>query len=290
MAASLFFLADCVGLYGTPAAARTDHTSPCISQTSSSELLANLLFAKDPMSPARWFKTLVFVPYKLATTAVSVCLPLPAGVFKPTFVAGAAIGRAVGETLHALCATAFPADADDVARFLAWEYAVIGAAAFAAGVTRALSTAVIFLELAGENHLRGPLAFATLLAHFIGNRCGPSLYDALIDTSGTPSLPEIPARTYYLPVRRVARPVAPVSAFFVEETKAPGGAGRAAAAAPDRDRATTYERFRAALARAASPTPPAKAAYGAVARRDADADTDADDAPVPFLTVSARCI
>ena len=60
--------------------------------------------------------------------------------------------------------------------------------AFAAGVTRALSTAVIFLELAGENHLRGPLAFATLIAHYIGNRCGPSIYDALTDASAAPVL------------------------------------------------------------------------------------------------------
>lgn len=45
------------------------------------EDVANLLFAKDAMGPASRLKTLVFVPYKLATTAVSVCLPLPAGLF-----------------------------------------------------------------------------------------------------------------------------------------------------------------------------------------------------------------
>lgn len=72
-----------------------------------------------------------------------------------------------------------------------WEFALIGSAAFSAGVTRAVSTAVIVFELSGENHLRLPLGVALMISYFIANRFTKGVYDALMDTNGTPHLEEV---------------------------------------------------------------------------------------------------
>ena len=220
-----------LGLAGTRASSSGNLSSYGESSSSlehesnnSNDDVFEVLFQKKPMDDATRLKTFWFVPYKLFITIVSVVLPLPVGVFKPTFTTGAAVGRALGELLHSLTAhlaeslndsgeTAVEDSNTPFTRFLPWEFAVIGAAAFAAGVTRALSSAVIFLELAGENHLKAPLLIATLVAHFIGNRFTKPIYDALIDTNGTPTLPDLPARCYYLPARAVMHPVLEVSIF-----------------------------------------------------------------------------
>jgi len=226
------------GLAGTRASFERTYYAESSAPTSkdegdrSSDDVFEVLFQRSPMDDATRLKTFWFVPYKLFTTTVSVVLPLPVGVFKPTFTTGAAVGRALGELLHNVAArlvddrwleslndgsgtSLFTGGYSDglFTRFLPWEFAVIGAAAFAAGVTRALSSAVIFLELAGENHLRAPLLIATLVAHFIGNRFTKPIYDALIDTNGTPTLPDLPARCYYLPARAVMHPVLDASVF-----------------------------------------------------------------------------
>ena len=72
-----------------------------------------------------------------------------------------------------------------------WEFALIGSAAFAGGVTRAVSTAVIVFELSGQNHLRLPLGVALMISYFIANWFTKGIYDALMDTNGTPYLFEV---------------------------------------------------------------------------------------------------
>ncbi|KAJ1450791.1 chloride channel [Pelagophyceae sp. CCMP2097] len=200
--------------------------------------VTEILFAKEPMANATHAKLFGYVPYKLAVTALSVTLPLPAGVFKPTFICGAAIGRAVGELLHRYGKPAggifglFATQAVHDQHFEPWEYAVIGASAFAAGVTRALSTAVIFLELAGENHLRTPLLIATLVAYFIGNCFTNSIYDALADTNGAPTLQPLSEQRYHLPARDIMQPVESVADFCRGSDVAPAPAAEVGALPP----------------------------------------------------------
>jgi H+/Cl- antiporter ClcA len=43
---------------------------------------------------------IAYVVFKFLVTALCVCLPLPVGLFTPTFVTGGAIGRLFGEALH----------------------------------------------------------------------------------------------------------------------------------------------------------------------------------------------
>lgn len=144
----------------------------------------------------------MYVLFKFLVTTLCVSLPLPVGLFTPTFVTGGAIGRLFGETVHYFQPTT---------RFTSlepWEFAVIGAAAFSSGVTRAVSTAVIVFELSGQNNLRLPISVALLLAYFVANRFTKNVYDELLDTNGTPTLPELPAELYMVTAAQVMLPIA----------------------------------------------------------------------------------
>ncbi|CAN0464794.1 unnamed protein product, partial [Ectocarpus sp. 12 AP-2014] len=123
---------------------------------------------------------------KFWTTIFSVVQPLPVGLFSPIFVIGGLMGRIFGEIANWLdhCV-----DSVNI-KFQPWEFALIGSAAFSAGVTRAVSTAVIVFELSGENHLRLPLGVALMISYFIANRFTKGVYDALMDTNKTPHLEE----------------------------------------------------------------------------------------------------
>ena len=70
-------------------------------------------------------------------------VPVPAGMFVPSFVLGGIIGRFVGEVV------AFSWHRQDIPIFPG-VYAVVGAAAFCGGVSHTVSVAVIIFELTGQ--------------------------------------------------------------------------------------------------------------------------------------------
>lgn len=139
--------------------------------------------------------------YKFIATALSVTLPLPVGLFTPVFLTGGVLGRVIGEIICKQ-STAF-------VNYAPWEYSVLAAAGLATGVTRAMSTAVIVYELAGQPHLRLPLSIVVVVAYFVGNRFSKTVYEVLIDTNGTPYMHEVPRYLYYTPVSRVMQPLTP---------------------------------------------------------------------------------
>ncbi|CAM9140385.1 unnamed protein product [Phaeothamnion confervicola] len=141
----------------------------------------------------------LYVPLKFVQTMFSVTQPLPVGLFSPVFLMGSAIGRVFGETLRYL-ETYYGLQHIN---FAPWEFAVIGSAAFSAGVTRAVSTAIIVFELSGENHLRLPLGVALLLAYMIGNRFTKDVYESLIDVNTLPWLPEMPPEAFTIQAEEV---------------------------------------------------------------------------------------
>lgn len=156
--------------------------------------MSEIMFQSDAMGMN--LNLAFYTLFKFLVTAMCVCLPLPVGLFTPTFMTGAAIGRIMGEAL-----TYYD---PDLSTFKSWEFAVIGAAAFSSGVTRAISTAIIVFELSGQYHLRIPMSVAILVAYFIGNRFTKNIYDALLDTNGTPYLPEIPPDLYLVTASKVS--------------------------------------------------------------------------------------
>eukprot|EP00736_Rhodelphis_marinus_P009089 Rmarinus@m.8380 len=144
--------------------------------------IMNELFSSDSLSE-HWsspkLALTVFFAVNLVLTAVSVGLPVPCGAFTPVFVLGAALGRLFGEIL---------------ASFLPVEpglYAVVGAAAMAAGVTRTVSTAVIVFELTGQIHHVLPMLMAVSTSVIIGNSINLSLYDTLIELRHLPYMPHM---------------------------------------------------------------------------------------------------
>uniref|UniRef100_A0A1I8IAU5 Chloride channel protein n=1 Tax=Macrostomum lignano TaxID=282301 RepID=A0A1I8IAU5_9PLAT len=104
-----------------------------------------------------------FALLKLVSAAVSLTLAIPTGVFMPTFVAGAAIGRLYGE----LSGHDHPV----------W-FVLAGAAAFSGAATGTLSTSLIVFEL------------SVLIANFAMHACGTlPFYDLGIRIKRLPHAP-----------------------------------------------------------------------------------------------------
>ena len=62
------------------------------------------------------------------------------------------------------------------------------------GTFRAISTAVIVLELTGDLTLQLPVAVSVVAAYFIANRLSPPLYDVLTKLSAVRSVRVLSAR------------------------------------------------------------------------------------------------
>ena len=134
------------------------------------------------------FVTLVlFIITRLVFTALSIGLPVPAGVFLPVFVVGAAFGRLVGEGMTYAFMDGFNNNT-----IVPGAYAVIGAAAVTGAVTHTISTSVIVFELTGQITHVLPVLIAVLLANAVAQRLQPSFYDSVILLKKLPYLPELP--------------------------------------------------------------------------------------------------
>lgn len=142
---------------------------------------------------------ITYLPLKYMLTLVSVILPIPAGLFTPTFVIGGIYGRLIGEAIHAfeLLET----------QYQPYEYAIIGAGAFSSGVTHAISTAVIIMEISHNDGLNLPVSVAILASYFTAKRFSESVYDMLITTSQLPRLKKLPKAAYDIPIWEVMRDV-----------------------------------------------------------------------------------
>ncbi|EYC27002.1 hypothetical protein Y032_0009g467 [Ancylostoma ceylanicum] len=118
-------------------------------------------------------------------------LPVPAGIFMPVFVIGAAFGRTVGELLR----LNYPNGVIEgilATRVHPGIYAVAGAAAFCGAVTHTVSVAVIVFELTGQLVLLIPVMIAVLVANAVCSYLQPSIYDSIIKIKHLPYLPDIP--------------------------------------------------------------------------------------------------
>ena len=120
-----------------------------------------------------------FIPYLLfaALTIGTLC---PAGIFVPTLLSGAALGRVLGHVLHVL----FPTHVMD-----AGSYALIGAAAVLGGVTRmTIAGSVILLEACGNSDYLLPLMITFAAARYSGNAITRLLYDLQLSIKRLPFL------------------------------------------------------------------------------------------------------
>lgn len=146
-----------------------------------------LLFT-DKALPVAW--SAISKYYSLATLGVvyTVLLPLcislrlPTGVWVPTFISGAAFGRLFGEVLADTIPTSEGINPGT--------YALAGAAAFGGASTRAVSVAVITLEITGDMNLMLPIFCAVLAAMGVSHLFSEvSVYDTLLAVGELPNLP-----------------------------------------------------------------------------------------------------
>ncbi|CAD7933257.1 unnamed protein product [Amoebophrya sp. A25] len=123
------------------------------------------------------FKILVFlILQKAILFPIAASLPLPAGVFTPVFVLGAAVGRLFGEFL----------DLPEPAL-----YAVVGATCVTCGVTRMISVIVIVSELTGQiNHLL-PLLLAACVSFCSSALLSEPIFDVIIHLKEMQFLPHL---------------------------------------------------------------------------------------------------
>jgi len=96
---------------------------------------------------------------------------IPVGLFIPNILAGACLGRAVGQAMLDAGYDIHPG-----------VYALMGAAGSLAGFSRmTMSLAVIFLEITNNMYLLLPLMLVIMSSKIVADRFNPSVYDVVIE-------------------------------------------------------------------------------------------------------------
>ena len=99
--------------------------------------------SKDQQTFSTWALVLFWFPY-LAMACVTYGVAVPSGLFVPSLLSGAALGRLVGHVLHKM-------DGESGTFADSGTYALVGAAAGLGGMARmTISLAVILLEATGD--------------------------------------------------------------------------------------------------------------------------------------------
>ena len=125
---------------------------------------------------------LIFFLYSLGFGLITYGLALPSGLFVPCIMAGAALGRLVGETFGLAGYHTSPGS-----------YALIGAAGMLGGVCRmTISITVIVIESTGNVTFMLPIAISIMLAKLVGDFFTEGIYDIHIGIKRYPFLPPIP--------------------------------------------------------------------------------------------------
>lgn len=126
---------------------------------------------------------LFFIPY-LAMACLTYGTAVPAGMFVPSLLSGAAFGRLLGHLLHKLD-NAHGTFADS------GTYALMGAASVTSGIARmTISLTVMILEATGDMQYVLPLMLTVLSARLIGNFFTEGIYDSHIHYRHLPFLDE----------------------------------------------------------------------------------------------------
>lgn len=139
-----------------------------------------------PTGPNLYISLTLFILVQYLSAAVAQTINFPCGVFMPIFMVGAAFGRLVGESMYAWFPAGFKGQS-----VIPGGYAVVGAAAFAGGVTHTISTSVVVFELTGQISHCLPVLLAVLVSNAIAQYFSPSIYDSMIILKKLPHLPDL---------------------------------------------------------------------------------------------------
>jgi len=123
------------------------------------------------------------LPY-ITMACITSGITVPAGLFVPSLLGGAGVGRLVGHILHKFDQTKGTfADSGT--------YALVGAAAITGGITRiTISLTLMILEATGGLQYVLPLMITVMSAFMVGNIFTPSVYEQTIHSRHLPHLEE----------------------------------------------------------------------------------------------------
>lgn len=120
-----------------------------------------------------------FVVVYFVCAVISFGLSVPSGLFIPSMMLGAAMGRLVGELLYKIApGTVEPG-----------LYALVGASAILGGITRmTISLTVIMVEVSNDINYLLPIMLALAVSKLVGDVFTVSIYDARIKSAKVPYL------------------------------------------------------------------------------------------------------
>ncbi|CAB3404579.1 unnamed protein product [Caenorhabditis bovis] len=133
--------------------------------------------------------TLYYLVY-FFLVAICISINVPAGVFVPSFIIGAAGGRLMGEAMLYFFPDGMRGSGGPPIH--PGLYAVVGAAAYTGAVTHTISVSVIICELTGQLSPILPVLIAMLMGNAICKFLQPSIYESIIRVKKYPYLPDLP--------------------------------------------------------------------------------------------------
>jgi len=124
---------------------------------------------------------------KSITCVLALSLQVPTGTLIPMLAIGLSIGRFFGEITQMWFGP----------NFIPGGYALVGASAFIAGSTGAVSTAVIIFEITAQMSYMVPVLVAVIIGRQAGKLISPDLYEALQITKNLPNIPPLTHQSSY---------------------------------------------------------------------------------------------
>ena len=156
-----------------------------------------------------------FCAFELMLMLLSIVLPIPNGCFMPLFILGSAFGRMYGVMLRFLLGYHRDALPDAL-------LAVVGAAALTAGTTQTLSTALVAIELTGQQELLNPVLIGVVVSFGVTSLVSKSIYDQILVLKGLPYMPHLKTDNLYkMTANEIMRPTAAVLATASATPPAP---------------------------------------------------------------------
>ncbi|XP_046643134.1 chloride channel protein 2-like isoform X1 [Daphnia pulicaria] len=129
----------------------------------------------------------IFMSANFFLSILASTLAVPRGSLIPIFKVGAAFGRMIGEAMYLW----FPEGilCGNLHSILPGGYAIVGAAAFSAGVTHTVSISIVVVEMTGQIQHLIPILVAVIVSNVISTLLQPSIYESDIMIKQLPYLP-----------------------------------------------------------------------------------------------------
>ncbi|KAH9247353.1 hypothetical protein BASA81_015070 [Batrachochytrium salamandrivorans] len=136
---------------------------------------------------------MIYLVFSSVLFALAMSLPVPSGTMIVMMSIGLSLGRLFGELARIVFnwPTLIPGG-----------YAMVGASAYLAGTTGAISTAVIMFEITGQLSFMVPVLVSVIIGRACGKVISPDIYEALQITRNLPNIPPLSRQSSYgIPAR-----------------------------------------------------------------------------------------